>query len=48
MILAPYTAETIPPIWSDVPRPPISSSDSKPSYGSNSQFLILPIPTVSI
>ena len=48
IILAPYTADTIPPNWSDTPRPPILVSSSKPSYGSKSQLSRLPIPTVSI
>ena len=48
MILAPYTAETIPPSWSEVPLPPILSSSSYPSYGSNFQLVISPIPTVSM
>ena len=48
MIFAPYTADTIPPNWSDTPRPPISVSLSNPSYGSKFQLSRLPIPTVSI
>ena len=48
MILAAYTAETVPPSWSETPLPPILVSSSYPSYGSNVQFDLFPIPTVSM
>ncbi len=48
IILAAYVALAMPPSWSDPPRPPMSWSSSKPSYGSKSQLSRLPMPTVSM